>query len=248
MGIIKTKKEIELLKKSAKITNSCLSLIKKLLKKERITEKEIALAIRRKIYSQGAKLAFRTIVACGKRAAKIHPKPAATNKIISGLGYIDFGASYKGYKTDITVPFIKGKISKKEKKIVQTVLEAYKLAINSIKIGSPCWKLHEKIDKFLRKRGFKMMHSLGHGLGLRIHELPTIGKPKKVSRKKKKKWEKLKKIRFQEGMVFTIEPAVYVRGLGGCRIENDILMKKKPHLLTKASLIVINAKRFKKQN
>jgi Xaa-Pro aminopeptidase len=239
MGMIKTKEEIELLKKSAEITNSCLPLIEKLLKKEKIREKEIALAIRRKIYSQGAKLAFRTIVACGKRAAKIHPKPSATKKIISGLGYVDFGASYKGYKSDITVPFIKGRISKKEEKIVQAVIQAYKLAVKSIKMGLPCWKLHDKVDKFLRKKGFKLEHSLGHGLGLKIHELPTIGKPrKKLSKKKLKKWEKLKKIRFQEGMVFTIEPAVYVKGLGGCRIENDFLLTRKgPKILTHAKLL-----------
>ena len=241
MGMIKTKREIELLKKSAKIANSCLPLIEELLKKENITEKEIALAIRRKIYSQGAKLAFRTIVACGKRAARIHPKPAATNKVISGLGYVDFGASYKGYKSDITVPFIKGRVSEKEEKIVQSVLQAYNLAVKSIKVGLPCWKLHDKVDKFLRKKGFKLDHSLGHGLGLKVHELPTIGKPKKkLSKKKMKKWEKLKKIKFQEGMIFTIEPAIYVKGLSGCRIENEVLLTKKgPEILTKANLLRI---------
>jgi Xaa-Pro aminopeptidase len=239
MGIIKTKKEIELLKKSAQIANSCLPLIENLLKKDKIMEKEVAREIRRKIYSQNATLAFRTIVACGKRSARIHPKPRATNKIISGLGYVDFGACYKGYKSDITVPFIKGKISKKEERIVQAVLEAYEFAIKSIKIGLPCWKLHEKVDKFLRKRGFKMVHSLGHGVGLKIHELPTIGKFKgKLTKKKKKKWGKLKKIKFQEGMVFTIEPAIYVKGLGGCRIENDVLLTRKgPKILTHAKLI-----------
>jgi Xaa-Pro aminopeptidase len=224
-------------------------LIEELLKKEKITEKEIASAIRKKIYSQGAKLAFRTIVACGKRAAKIHPKPTATKKIISGLGYIDFGASYKGYKSDVTVPFIKGKISKKEEKIVKIVLEAYRIAIKSVKVGLPCWKLHKKIDNFLRKKGFKLDHSLGHGLGLKIHELPTIGMPrKKLSKKKLRKWNKLKKIRFQEGMVFTIEPAVYVKGLGGCRIENDFLLTRNGiKALTNAKLIKVSSthKNFK---
>lgn len=239
MGMIKTKKEIEFLKKSAKITNSCLPLIKNLLKKKKITEKEIARAIRRKIYSQGANLAFHTIVACGKRSAKVHPKQGSTNKIISGLGFIDFGASYKGYKTDTTVPFIKGKISEKETKIIQTVLKAYDLAVNSIEINLPCWELQEKVNKFLRKRGFRMMHSLGHGLGLKIHELPTIGKPrKKLTKKRRLRWEKLKRITFQEGMVFTIEPGIYIRGLGGCRIENDVLLTRKgPNILTYAKLV-----------
>lgn len=241
MGMIKNKKEIKLLKKSAGISNSCLPLIEKLLKKERIKEKEVAKEIRRKIYSQGAKLAFKTIVACGKRSAKIHPKPAATDKIISGLGYVDFGASYRDYKTDVTIPFIKGKISNKDRRIVQAVLKAYDLAIKSIEVGLPCWKLHEKVDRFLMKKGFRMMHSLGHGLGLKIHELPTIGKPKKkLTKKRRLRWERLKKITFQEGMVFTIEPAVYAKGLGGCRLENDILLTRKgPKVLTHSRLVEI---------
>lgn len=241
MRIVKTKKEINLIRKSAEISNSCLPLIENLLKKNKITEKEVAREIKKKIYSQGARLAFQTIVACGKRSARVHPKPRAAKKTISGLGYIDFGTSYKGYKTDVTVPFIKGKIGKRERKIVQTVLRAYKLATNSIEIGLPCWKLYEKVERFLRKRGFRMMHSLGHGLGLKAHEPPTISKPReRLTKKKKLKWEKLKKIRFQERMVFTIEPAVYVKGLGGCRIENDILLTKKgPKILTNSRLIKV---------
>jgi len=236
--MIKTKREIELLKKSAEITNSCLPLIKESLK-EKISERDLSRRIRRKIYSQNARLAFLTIVVCGKRSIRIHARP--TGKIISGLGYVDFGASYKGYKTDATVPFIKGKISNKEKKMVQATLEAYNLAINSIKINLPCWKLYEKVNKFLRTRGFKMMHSLGHGLGLKIHELPRISMPRKrLKGKKKLRWEKMKRITFQEGMVFTIEPAVYVKGLGGCRVENDVLLTKYgPKILTKARLIVV---------
>jgi len=240
MGMIKTGKEIGLLKKSAAITNSCLPLIRNLLERKEVTERDIARAIRKKIYSQNAKLAFQTLVACGKRSAKIHPKPWATNKIISGLGYVDFGASYRGYKTDVTVPFIKGKISKKERKIVSAVLQAYKIATNSIKIGMPCWTLYDKVDKFLKKRGFVMVHSLGHGLGLNVHELPTIGKPRKpLTKKKMLRWEKLKKIKFQKGMIFTIEPGIYVKGLGGCRLENTILLtKKKPVFLTNSKFIV----------
>lgn len=241
MRIIKTKREIKLLKKSATITNSCIPVIRQALKEDRITEKEIVRKIRRKIRSQNATFSFEPIVACGKRSAVIHPNPRSTNKIISGIGLVDFGACYKGYRTDITVPFIKGKISKKERKIVNSILQAYAIAIKSIKIGMPCWKLHEKVNKFLGKYDFKLAHSLGHGIGLKIHELPYIGKPRKKPRgKKKAKWEKLKKIKFQDNMVFTIEPAVYVKGLGGCRLENDILIERKSiKILTNAKLIKV---------
>jgi len=257
MGIIKTRREIELLKKSAEITNSCIPVIEEALRENKITEKEIARRIGEKIRSKNASLAFRPIVACGKRSKRIHPKPRSTNKIISGIGLVDFGACYRGYRTDATVPFIKGKISKKEEKIVNSVLQAYEIAIKSIKIGMPCWKLFEKVDNFLRKRRFQMSHSLGHGIGLKVHELPYIGIPhvgkilkklkgkkrerfEKILKKKLKKWEEIKKFTFQENMVFTIEPAVYVKGLGGCRLENDILIERKSiKILTDAKLIEI---------
>jgi len=241
MGIIKTKNEIKLLKKSAQISNSCLKLIEYSLK-ENITEKELKRRVERKIRSQNATLAFRTLVACGNRSAMIHPKPYATDKIIKGIGYIDFGACYKGYKTDVTVPFIKGKISKKEIKIIKTTLKAYSLAISSIKLGRPCWKLFQIVNKYLKKNGFEMKHGLGHGIGLKIHEYPSIIIPRKkrLRGKKKRRWEKIKKMIFMKGMVFTIEPGIYVKGLGGCRIENDILLTDKGlKILTHSKLIEI---------
>jgi Xaa-Pro aminopeptidase len=245
IGIIKTQKEIALLKKSAEISNSCLPIIEASLKEEKITEKEIVRRMRKKLKSQDATFSFIPIVACGKRSARIHAMPRSTNKIISGIGMIDFGACYKGYRTDVTVPFIKGKISKRERRIVDSVVKAYNVGVRSIRIGMPCWKLFEKVDNFLRKRGFRMGHSLGHGLGLKIHELPYIGKPrkridvsKKIYEKMRKRWEKLSKITFQNNMVFTIEPGVYVKSVGGSRLENDILIEnKRIKILTNAKLI-----------
>jgi len=237
--IIKTPTEIKLLKKSAKITDSCIRVIERELKKSGITEKQLARAINKNIKKQGAQLAFPTIVTCGKRSVYIHAKP--TNKKIRGLGYTDFGAKYKGYRTDITVPFIKGAIGKEEQRILNTTLQAYKIMIKSIKLGAHCWKLHEKFEKLLRIRGYKVRHSLGHGIGKDIHELPTIGKPKrgkKLGPRKRKKWQRIKQLRFEPGMVFTIEPGIYVKGIGGCRFENDVLMTKRgPQVLTHSKLI-----------
>ncbi len=228
----KTKKEIGLIRRAANISNSCIGLIEESLK-ERITERELRRRIERKIRSQHATLSFRTIVACGKRSSKIHPRVKATNKIIKGVGYVDFGACYKGYKSDVTVPFVKGRITKRERKIVDTTLKAYELTMSSIKVGLPCWKLFKKVDNFLRKNHFKMMHGLGHGLGLKIHDTPPISrKPRK--KKILKKW---KEVKFQENMVFTIEPGIYTKACG-CRIENDVLLTKRgPKLLTNSKLI-----------
>lgn len=241
ISLTKTQEEIKLLEKACEISNSCIPLIEKSLK-ENITEKELRRRIEKKIRSQHATLSFGTLIACGRRSAQIHANPRATNKKIKGIGYADFGASYKGYKSDVTVPFIKGKISRKEKKIVDTVLKSYNIAASSIRVGMPCWMLFKKVDDFLSKNGFKVLHPIGHGVGLKIHELPYILMPRKkrLSKKKMRRWEKLKKIVFLPNMVFTIEPAVYAKGIGGCRIENDFLLTKKgAKVLTNSRLIKV---------
>lgn len=238
--MIKTAREIALIRKSAEISNSCIPIIKKSLKGG-VTERELARRIWRKIHGQGAGLAFRTLVASGKRSAMIHAKPAATDEKISGIGYVDFGASYRGYKTDVTVPFIKGKVGRRERRIVRTVAGAYALALKVWKIGMPCWKLHERVDDYIISRGFGMGHSVGHGLGLRIHERPIISKPRKKLRGRKlERWNKIKKVTFQPGMVFTIEPGAYVRNVGGSRLENSFLVVgERLKSLTKSKLIEV---------
>lgn len=242
--IIKAPKELALLKKSARITDSCIKVIERELK-DGVTEKQLAKAIDKNIRNQHATLAFPTIVACGKRAVFIHAKP--TGKTIRGLGYADFGAKWKGYCTDITVPFVKGELGEKEKRILDTTLHAYKTLTKIPRRGMPCWKMQEKFDAFLRKRGYSTMHSLGHGIGLDIHELPSLtklrrGKVAKFEPRKRKRalerWRIIKRLRFEPGMMFTIEPGVYVKGVGGCRYENDFLMtKREPKPITHGRLI-----------
>ena len=239
MSLAKTSEEIAYLKKAARVSDSCIPIIKKSLH-ERVTEKELRRRVEKNIKRQGCGVSFGTLVACGKRSAMVHAKPRATDRKIEGVGYIDFGASYKNYKSDITIPFIVGKVGSREEKVVKAVLAAYDIAMRSIKIGRPCWKVHEVTNTFLRSRGFRMIHAMGHGLGKNIHELPYIGKPRKKLRGlRKRKWEKLKKIVFEEGMVFTIEPAVYTKNFG-CRLENDVLLTKHgKKILTHAKLIKI---------
>jgi Xaa-Pro aminopeptidase len=241
MGLIKTQREISLIKKAAEISDSCLPLIEKSLR-EGISEEELRRRVNRNIRSKHATLSFQTLVASGKRSSMIHAKPHATGKIVQGIGYIDFGACYRGYRSDVTVPYIKGKVGERERAVVKTTIKAYDIAVNSAKIGMPCWKLFEIADKFLRKNGFRMEHSLGHGVGKKTHELPYIGKPSKkhLTKKRKRRWERLKKIKFQEGMVFTIEPGVYVNGKYGCRLENDFLITKDgPKVLSHSKLIEV---------
>lgn len=227
MAIIKTRREISYLKKAATIANSCIPIIEESLKKNGVTEKEISWRVRKNIYKKGGGLSFRTLVASGKRSAMIHPKPATTKRKVSGIGYVDFGASYRGYKTDVTVPFVKGKIKKHERKIVETVLRAYKIALKTWRFGKPIWKVHRKSHRYIESKGFEMRHWIGHGVGKRIHEMP-------------KRWREESKTVFQNGMVFTIEPGAYKKNVGGSRLENTFLVSgKKLKALTKSKLIEV---------
>ena len=245
MAMIKTKAELDIIRKSANISDSCIKVIKDSLKED-ITEAELRRRINSNIRRHGASLAFQTLVASGKRSAMIHPKPHATNQKIRGIGYADFGASYKGYKTDITVPFIKGKIGRREQKIVNATIRSYRLASASLRLDGECWRLFKKICDFERNAGFELKHGLGHGLGKKIHEYPFIVIPKKEklkrtkTEKKKRNWKRIQRLIFQKGMVFTIEPGVYVKNVGGCRLENDVLMTNRgPKVLTHSRLITV---------
>jgi Xaa-Pro aminopeptidase len=232
---VKEPKEIERIKKACQIANHGIKIIEKNFS-NKMTEKELALILEQELIRKDAdELAFSTIVTSGKRSAYIHPYPSFSNqKIQDGLGLIDFGVMYKGYCSDVTVPFILGKLSSKQKKIVQTVEEAYEKAIETLKIDIPTWKVYESVENLIKKNGFKLKHSLGHGLGLEPHDLPSLS-PKPKSKEVLKEW---KEVKLKENMVFTIEPGIYEPGIGGCRLENDIIMDRKSKCLTKSKLII----------
>jgi len=233
---IKEPKEIKRIKKACRITNYGIKFLEQNLS-ERITEKELALTLEQELIRKGAdELAFPTILTSGKRSAFIHPYPSFTDKKIQkGLGLVDFGVRYRGYCSDVTVPFALGKLSEKQKKMIQTVEEAYEKAIETIAIGIPTWKIHDSVEAVIGKNGFKFKHSAGHGLGLELHDLPSLS-PKPKSREELKDW---KEVKLKENMVFTIEPGVYEPGLGGIRLENDVLLSKRlPKILTNSRPII----------
>jgi len=233
---IKEPEEIERIKKACQIANYGIKFLKKNLS-EKITEKELALALEQELIRKGAdELAFPTILTSGIRSAFIHPYPSFTDKKIQkGLGLVDFGVRFNGYCSDVTVPFALGKLSEKQKKIIKTVEEAYEKAIETIKIRIPTWKVHDSAEKIIKKNGFEFKHSIGHGLGLELHDLPNLS-PKPKSKEELKDW---KEVKLKENMVFTIEPGIYEPGLGGVRLENDaLLIKKEPKVLTNSRFII----------
>jgi Xaa-Pro aminopeptidase len=233
---VKEKKEIKRIEKACHIANQGVKFIEKNLSKD-TTEKELALSLQQKLIKKGAdELAFPTIVTSGNRSSFIHPHPSFTNKKIQkGLGLIDFGVRYKGYCSDVTVPFTVSKLSTRQKRMVRIVEKAYQRAINTIKVGIPTWKVHDSAQKIIKKNRFEFKHSIGHGIGLDLHDLPTLS-PKPRVKEELKDWKEFK---LKENMTFTIEPGVYELGIGGIRLENDVLLKKEPEVLTDSKLIKI---------
>lgn len=148
---------------------------------------------------------------------------------------IDFGIRYRDYCSDVTIPFTVSNISEKQRKIVKTVEQAYDRAIDTIKIDIPTWQVHDSAEKVIKENGFEFKHSVGHGIGLEAHDPPNLS-PKPKTKEELKHWKEFK---LKENMIFTIEPGIYEQKIGGLRLENDILLKKKPKILTNSGLMQI---------
>ncbi|MFX1269179.1 MAG: M24 family metallopeptidase [Promethearchaeota archaeon] len=235
-----TKSEFEMkqLIKAAQIGTKTIKDIRKFCENaSNETENDLAFLIRKKMAEYGADdVAFEPLVANSSRSHEIHQHPYASNQrfALPGLALIDFGARYKGYHSDITVPISFGDLSKEQEKILRIVLESYEAAIEMIDIGVPTWKVHDRIEQILKKEGYTMPYSLGHGLGLKTHDSPRIGR-KPTDEYSLKHW---KEETFQDGMVFTIEPGIIKQRVGGTRLENDVMIRNgKVEVITKSEYI-----------
>jgi Xaa-Pro dipeptidase len=199
--MIKTLSEISKIRKAVRYTEDA---IRYALSEFRVgmTEKELARKIRTWAKKRGLRTGF-CLVQGDENSASIHGKPKE-HKIRNVL-LIDVGLVYKGYFGDITRTFLLKK-SKKMKKVYSVVKKAYEDSIIKIMPDIECKKIDAIARKIITDAGYKFEHSLGHGLGLQIHEFPRIGK---------------KSIHiFQNNMVFTIEPGIYLKHKFGIRIED----------------------------
>jgi Xaa-Pro aminopeptidase len=175
------------------------------------TEKSVALALEFAMRTAGADdKAFDTIVASGERGALPHGR--ATNKVLQTgeLVTIDFGAILAGYNSDETVTLSLGQPDPQQKKVYQVVKDAHDFAIAAIKPGILFKELDAIAREYIALKGFGdyFGHGLGHGVGLDLHENPVVSYRNSNE--------------IIEGMVFTIEPGVYLPGWGGVRIEDTV--------------------------
>ena len=203
----KSNNEVKQIKKALQCAENSFQQIEKYIKPG-ISEKDIAIELEYEIKKNGADdIAFPVIVASGKRSALPHANPTGKKLKEKEFVIIDFGAKLDGYHSDITYTLNLGNKNKLLNKAYQVVKESVQLAQDLIKIGGKTDFVDREIHTFIQKSGFQegLIHGLGHGVGLDIHELPVLSRNKKDI--------------FQEGMIFTIEPGIYLENIGGVRIE-----------------------------
>lgn len=215
---LKDESEISKIKKACNITDKAFeSIIKEGAHKiAGLTELELAFYIEElMIKNRSEGKSFDIIAAYGKNSSMPHYSPG-NKRIKNGIVLLDFGCKYEYYCSDITRTIFMGdkKICNEFRKIYDIVLEAQLMAIDKCREGVLASELDILARKFISSKGYgsNFVHTLGHGVGLEVHEEPVIGQ---VSKKV-----------LKENMVITIEPGIYIENFGGVRIEDMVLVKK----------------------
>ncbi|MFA5321536.1 MAG: Xaa-Pro peptidase family protein [Smithella sp.] len=209
----KDETEIDLMKKAAQISSSSIrSVIKKVT--PGWTEKKLARQLEIKAGENGADgIAFETIVAANENSALPHAKPTERKIKKGDFVVIDFGVKYKGYCSDETCTIAFGKLTDRQKNAYQIVKDAHDRALEILAADIPAADVDKHARSVFGKKYERYFtHSTGHGVGLEVHEAPRLSPVSGDI--------------LKPGMVFTIEPGLYIPGLWGVRIEDTVLLKE----------------------
>jgi Xaa-Pro aminopeptidase len=214
---IKTEKEIKILKTAAEIADQAFNHILEYIRPG-ITEIDVNNELEFHMRKHGAtSSSFDTIVASGYRSAM--PHGVASNKVIEkgDMVTMDFGAYYEGYCSDITRTVAVGEPQEKMKEIYGIVHKALEKGTDTLKPGVSCKDVDSVVRDFITEAGYgaEFGHGTGHGVGLEIHEDPYFSQKSEGV--------------LQSGHVMTVEPGIYLPGIGGVRIEDDALITDNGH-------------------
>lgn len=214
LRVIKDEDEIDLLKKSVRLNEKVFKKVFASIESYE-TEIDVALAIESTMRKMGAeKPSFESIVASGKNGALPHAVPSLgvvkRNKPLT----IDMGLILKGYCSDMTRNFVPGKATKKYKKLHRLVREAQLAGIETVRAGITGAEADRAARSIIDKAGYGKYfgHSLGHGVGLAVHEAPRLSSKSKA--------------KLKPGMIVTVEPGIYLPDWGGIRLENMVVVRE----------------------
>ncbi len=208
--------EIECTKEACRVGDHIISEIERGIRENWLhKEMDVALLIESELRKFGCeRTGFDTLAAGPSRSFAIHAFPGYTDAPwpAQGLSILDFGVVYNGYTSDTTLTVAKGPLSQKQEELLSLVEKAAAEALKLYKPGESLKKASAAADDVFEKGKRKMPHSLGHGIGLEIHEAPFV-----TARASEDKF-------FKTGNIVTLEPGLYDPELGGVRLENDVLI------------------------
>jgi Xaa-Pro aminopeptidase len=207
---IKNVQELTLIRRAIDISSNAFSHVMEILQ-EGVLEREAALDMESFMKRNGADaLGFDVIFASGKRSALPHGKASAKRIEKGDFILVDFGSGFQGYHSDQTRTVVCGKPSLEQQKIYQIVKEAHDKAIEKVWPGIPICEVDAAARDHIYHQGYGEYfgHGTGHGIGLAVHEDPVVNMENKGL--------------VQEGMIFTIEPGIYIPDWGGVRIEDMV--------------------------
>ncbi|AWB10944.1 MAG TPA: M24 family metallopeptidase [Thermodesulfobium narugense] len=211
---IKSKEEMSLLKRAAEISCTIFYKVKDMLRAG-ITEKKVAAMIVSESLENADGVSFDPIVAFGSNSSIPHYKPQSVELKEKDIVLIDMGVKFSGYCGDITRTFIFNGENSLFFERYQLLFNAREKAISSIAENVELSTPEKIVREFLGDESRYFIHSLGHGLGLEIHEKPVLSSTNEINHIKN----------FIEGDVFTVEPGIYYPGWGGIRIEDDFVIE-----------------------
>jgi Xaa-Pro aminopeptidase len=208
----KDAQELAVMRKAAILAGKVVQDALKLLKPG-VRESEVAAEIEYQMKKRGASgPSFETIVAFGERSALPHARPTGKRLRKNELVVLDLGVILAHYCSDITRTVYVGRVPQHIRQWYRAVEEANQAATAAVRAGTSCGDVDAAAREVLKKHGLEkhFVHSTGHGLGLEVHETPRVARGQAI--------------RLVPGNVITIEPGVYVEGVGGIRIEDDVVV------------------------
>ena len=207
MRAIKDDEELALMRHAQTITDAAFQHMLGEIRPGR-TEKELKLELERFMFEHGAdSLAFGTIVASGPNTANPHAIPS--DRVVERGDFVlmDYGAGYHDYRSDMTRTVVVGEPTDKQREIYDIVQRTHEACVEAIHAGVDGRDIHMLSVKLISEAGYGDYygHGLGHGVGIDIHELPNFGRKSNI---------------VEEGAVITVEPGIYLPGVGGVRLED----------------------------